>query len=83
MILGVSQNVRDTLSALEGLSSKCTRLKFLKLGQFHGICKGIDSQPDGIILCRRLESLSIKKCPHLTDYGLVAMGPYLPLDDQV
>ncbi|KAL6333840.1 hypothetical protein AAG906_029027 [Vitis piasezkii] len=74
--------VSHTTTTLEGLSSKCTLLKFLKLGQFHGICKGIDSQPDGIVLCRRLESLSIKNCPHLTDYGLVAMGPYLPLADQ-
>ncbi|XVF27492.1 hypothetical protein REPUB_Repub14bG0111900 [Reevesia pubescens] len=52
----------------------CPRLKSLKLGQFHGICRGIDSRLDGIALCQGLESLSIKNSADLTDNALVAIS---------
>lgn len=74
LVLDVCHNVRDTWVALEMLNSKCLRLKSLKLGQFHGICKGIDARPDGIALCSRLESLSIKNCADLTDSGLISIS---------
>ncbi|KAB5534119.1 hypothetical protein DKX38_017205 [Salix brachista] len=74
LVLDVCHNVRDTWVALEMLNSKCPRLKSLKLGQFHGVCKGIDARPDGIALCSRLESLSIKNCADLTDSGLISIS---------
>lgn len=74
LILDVGHNVRDTWPALETLNSKCPRLTSLKLGQFHGICRGIYARPDGIALCSRLESLSIKNCADLTDSGLIAIS---------
>lgn len=73
LTLDVCQNVRDTGPALESLNSKCTRLKSLSLGQFHGICRA-GWQLDGIALCSRLESLSIKNSADLTDFGLHAIS---------
>lgn len=74
LVLDVCHNVKDTWPALEVLNSKCPRLKSLKLGQFHGICKGIDARPDGLALCSRLESLSIKNSADLTDSRLIAIS---------
>nr|DAD21210.1 TPA_asm: hypothetical protein HUJ06_022673 [Nelumbo nucifera] len=74
LTLDICHNVMDTGPALEVLNSKCPGLKSLKLGQFHGICKAIDSQLDGIALCRLLESLSIKNTGDLTDSGLIAIS---------
>lgn len=74
LILDVCHNVRGTGSALEVLHSKCPRLKSLKLGHFHEICRGLDSQLNGIALCSRLESLSIKNSADLTDSSLIAIS---------
>ncbi|XWS12513.1 hypothetical protein CRYUN_Cryun37aG0095700 [Craigia yunnanensis] len=74
LVLDACHNVRDVWPALELLNSRCPRLKSLKLGQFHGICRGIDSRPDGIALCQGLESLSIKNSADLTDTALVAIS---------
>ncbi|KAE8734274.1 F-box/LRR-repeat MAX2-like protein A [Hibiscus syriacus] len=74
LVLDVCHNVRDAWPALELLNSKCPRLKSLKLGQFHGICSGVDSRPDGIALCHGLESLSIKNSADLTDNSLEAIS---------
>ncbi|XVF87331.1 hypothetical protein PTKIN_Ptkin18bG0111500 [Pterospermum kingtungense] len=74
LVLDICHNVRDAWPALESLNSRCPRLKSLKLGQFHGICRGVDSRPDGVALCQGLESLSIKNCADLTDTALVAIS---------
>ncbi|XP_022777306.1 F-box/LRR-repeat MAX2 homolog A-like [Durio zibethinus] len=74
LVLDVCHNVRDAWPALELLNSRCPRLKSLKLGQFHGICRGIDFRPDGMALCHGLESLSIKNSAELTDTVLVAIS---------
>ncbi|KAF7833919.1 F-box protein MAX2 [Senna tora] len=74
LVLDVCKNVRDTSLALEVLTSKCPKLKVLKLGQFHGICMAVGSQLDGIALCQGLESLSIKNCADLTDMGLIEIA---------
>ncbi|KAJ0053244.1 hypothetical protein Pint_02417 [Pistacia integerrima] len=73
-VLDVCKNVRDSGFALEVLKSKCPNLKALKLGQFHGICLAIGWQLDGVALCGRLESLSVKNCGDMTDMGLIAIG---------
>ncbi|KAI7999535.1 hypothetical protein LOK49_LG09G02093 [Camellia lanceoleosa] len=74
LVLDVCQNVRDIWPALELLSSKCPRLKSLKLGKFHGNCRGIAPHPDGLALCKGLESLSIKNSMDLTDACLIAIS---------
>lgn len=74
LVLDVCKNVRESWVALEALSSKCPNLRTLKLGHFHGVCKAIESQLDGIALCQGLESLSIRNCADLTDFGLIAVG---------
>ncbi|XP_031256037.1 F-box/LRR-repeat MAX2 homolog A [Pistacia vera] len=74
LVLDVCKNVRDSGFALEVLKSKCPNLKALKLGQFHGICLAIGWQLDGVALCGRLESLSVKNCGDMTDMGLIAIG---------
>ncbi|KDP21100.1 hypothetical protein JCGZ_21571 [Jatropha curcas] len=75
LVLDVCHNVRETWPALEMLNSKCLRLKSLKLGQFHGICREIlDARPEGIAACGRLESLSIKNSADLTDSSLIAIS---------
>uniref|UniRef100_A0A2P2JIB7 F-box/LRR-repeat MAX2 homolog A n=1 Tax=Rhizophora mucronata TaxID=61149 RepID=A0A2P2JIB7_RHIMU len=74
LVIDVCKNVRDSAVALEGLSSKCPKLKALKLGNFHGICLAIESQLDGIALCSGLESLIIKKSADLTDMGLIEIA---------
>ncbi|XP_044465020.1 LOW QUALITY PROTEIN: F-box/LRR-repeat MAX2 homolog A-like [Mangifera indica] len=74
LVLDVCKNVRDSGFAFEVMKSKCPNLKALKLGQFHGLCLAIDSQLDGVALCGRLESLSIKNCGDLTDMVLIAIG---------
>ncbi|MBA0778217.1 hypothetical protein Gotri_006111 [Gossypium trilobum] len=74
LVLDVCYNVRDTWPALELLNSRCPRLKALKLGQFHGICRGINARLDGIALCQGLESLSIKNSADLTDKALEAIS---------
>ncbi|XVE51467.1 hypothetical protein DITRI_Ditri02bG0043100 [Diplodiscus trichospermus] len=74
LVLDICNNVRDAWPALELLNSWCPRLRSLKLGQFHGICRAVDSRPDGIALCQGLESLSIKNCADLTDTALVAIS---------
>ncbi|KAJ4980991.1 hypothetical protein NE237_031828 [Protea cynaroides] len=73
--LDVCFNIRDAGPALELLGSKCPRLRSLKLGQFHGICKAIGTQLDGIALCGgALESLSIKNSADLTNASLIAIS---------
>ncbi|KAK8612711.1 hypothetical protein V6N13_092822 [Hibiscus sabdariffa] len=74
LVLDVCHNVRDAWPALELLNSRCPRLKSIKLGQFHGICRDRDSRPDGIALCQGLESLSIKNSADLTDTSLEAIS---------
>lgn len=74
LVLDVCKNVRDSGPVLEVLKSKCSSLKVLKLGQFHGVCLAIGWQLDGVSLCGGLESLSIKNCGDLSDMGLVAIG---------
>ncbi|KAH7568777.1 hypothetical protein JRO89_XS06G0049000 [Xanthoceras sorbifolium] len=74
LVLDVCNNVRDVWPAIEFLNSKCPRLKSLKLGEFHGICRGVDSRPNGFALCRGLESLSIKNSADLTDSCLIAIS---------
>ncbi|XAR66574.1 hypothetical protein NMG60_11012855 [Bertholletia excelsa] len=74
LVLDVCHNVRDSWPALELLSSKCLQLKSLKLGQFHGICRGVEPRPSGVALCKGLESLSIKNSADLTDTCLIAIS---------
>ncbi|EEF27969.1 ubiquitin-protein ligase, putative [Ricinus communis] len=74
MKVTLCHNVRDTWPALEMPNSKCPNLKYLKLGQFHGICKGIDARPDVIAICSKLESSSIKKSADLSDASLTAIS---------
>ncbi|XP_042478881.1 F-box/LRR-repeat MAX2 homolog A [Macadamia integrifolia] len=79
LTLDVCFNVRDAGPALELLGSKCPRLISLKVGQFHGICKAIESQLDGIALCGNgLEALSIKNSADLTDASLIAISRGCP-----
>ncbi|GMP95765.1 hypothetical protein CsSME_00044688 [Camellia sinensis var. sinensis] len=64
--------------ALEELNLKCTKLRSLKLGQFHGVCtaneSSLESRLDGIALFQGLEALSIKNSADLTDLGLIAIA---------
>ncbi|XP_043702476.1 F-box/LRR-repeat MAX2 homolog A [Telopea speciosissima] len=77
--LDVCFNVRDAGPALELLGSKCPGLRSLKVGQFHGICKAIGTQLDGIALCGGgLEALSIKNSADLTDASLIAISRGCP-----
>ncbi|XP_031504869.1 F-box/LRR-repeat MAX2 homolog A-like [Nymphaea colorata] len=78
LTLDVCHNVRGAGVALEVLGSKCRRLRSLKLGQFHGICRGDAPRSDGIALCRALESLCIKNSGDLTDLGLIAIARGCP-----
>eukprot|EP01018_Ginkgo_biloba_P014532 Gb_10080 [translate_table: standard] len=71
-VLDISQNVRDSGPVLELLGSQCKKIRSLKLGQFHGICKG--PQPDGVALCSNLEELCIKNCADLCDMGLATIA---------
>lgn len=74
LTLDVCNNVRESGPALEVLNSKCTKLRYLKLGQFHGISMPIESRLDGVALCQRLESLSIRNVGDLDDLGLIAIA---------
>ncbi|KAL7000565.1 F-box/LRR-repeat MAX2 A [Sarracenia purpurea var. burkii] len=74
LVLDVCRNVRDSRLALGELNLKCPKLRSLKLGQFHGICRVNESRIDGIALCQGLDSLSIKNSADLTDLGLIAIG---------
>ncbi|XP_051152068.1 F-box/LRR-repeat MAX2 homolog A [Andrographis paniculata] len=74
LTLDVCNNVRDSGPALEVLNSKCPKLRSLKLGQFHGISVPVESRLDGVALCQRLESLSIRGVGDLTDIGLIAIA---------
>ncbi|XP_068653994.1 F-box/LRR-repeat MAX2 homolog A [Aristolochia californica] len=78
LALDVCQNVRDTGRSLEALHTKCPSLRALILGRFHGVCKAVGPQLDGIALCRGLESLSVKNCADLDDYGLIAIAQGCP-----
>ncbi|KAI9198041.1 hypothetical protein LWI28_009052 [Acer negundo] len=69
LVLDVCNHVRDIWPALEFLNSKYPRLKSLKLGEFHGICR-----PDGFVHCRGLKSLSIKNSADLTDSSLISIS---------
>ncbi|MCL7033255.1 hypothetical protein MKW94_008082 [Papaver nudicaule] len=73
-VLDVCHNVRDSGPALEVLNSKCKRLKSLKLGQFHEICRAVDHKLDGIALCQGLETLCIRNSADLEDDGLMAIS---------
>ncbi|XP_010539206.1 PREDICTED: LOW QUALITY PROTEIN: F-box/LRR-repeat MAX2 homolog A-like [Tarenaya hassleriana] len=74
LVLDIGYNVRDVWQALESLGSMCPGLSSLKLGNFHGICRGIDAKPDGIVFCQGLKHLSIKHSADLTDSCLVAIA---------
>ncbi|XP_061369293.1 F-box/LRR-repeat MAX2 homolog A isoform X2 [Gastrolobium bilobum] len=74
LVLDVCKNVRESSFALEVLSSKCPKLRVLKLGQFHGICLALGSRLDGIALCQGLRSLSVNNCEDLDDMGLIEIG---------
>lgn len=74
LVLDVCRNFRDSGVALEALTSKCPKLKSLKLGHFHGVTLAVASQLDGIALCEGLETLSIRNCADLTDMGLIAIA---------
>ncbi|GLJ15499.1 hypothetical protein SUGI_0254510 [Cryptomeria japonica] len=72
LVLDVSQNVWDSGPALEFLGLQCKKIRALKLGHFHGVCKG--PRPDGIAMCSNLERLCIKNCADLCDVGLEAIA---------
>ncbi|KAL6570782.1 F-box/LRR-repeat MAX2 A [Orobanche gracilis] len=74
LAIDVCVNVRDCGPALEVLKSKCSGLRSLKLGQFHGISLPIESKLDGVALCQGLKSLSIRNVSDLSDMGLIAIG---------
>ncbi|CAN4097037.1 unnamed protein product [Withania somnifera] len=74
LVLDVCNNVRDSGPALEILNTKCPKLRSLKLGQFHGVSKPIESKLDGVALCQGLKSLSIRNVCDLDDMGLIAIG---------
>ncbi|CAI9757244.1 unnamed protein product [Fraxinus pennsylvanica] len=74
LVLDFCNNVRDSGPALEVLNSKCPKLRHLKLGQFHGISMPVESRLDGVALCERLESLSIRNVGDLDDMGLIAIA---------
>ncbi|XP_008812067.1 F-box protein MAX2-like [Phoenix dactylifera] len=70
----LGHNVRDAGPALEALGRKCPRIKSLKLGHLHGVCKAVWLHLDGVSLCGGLETLSVKNCPDLTDAGLATIA---------
>nr|XP_043632012.1 F-box/LRR-repeat MAX2 homolog A [Erigeron canadensis] len=70
----VCHNIRDSGPALEILNSKCPKLRSLKLGNFHGISMPEESKLDGVALCQRLQSLSIRNVADLDDMGLIAIA---------
>nr|UVX20549.1 MAX2 [Phelipanche aegyptiaca] len=74
LAIDVCVNVRDSGPALEVLNSRCSKLRSLKLGQFHGISLPVESKLDGVALCQGLRSLSIKNVNDLSDMGLIAIG---------
>ncbi|THU48585.1 hypothetical protein C4D60_Mb06t00530 [Musa balbisiana] len=74
LALDICHNVRDAGPSLEALSHKCPKIKSLKLGQFHGVCKGAWLHLDGVAVCGRLESLCIKNSADLTDSSLVTIA---------
>lgn len=74
LALDLCHNVRDAGPALEALGRKCPRIKNLKLGHIHSVCKAAWLHLDGVSLCGGLESLSIRNCPDLTDAGLATVG---------
>lgn len=73
-VLDVCHNVRNPGVALEVLNSKCKRLKSLKLGQFHEICRAVEHKLDGIALCQGLETLCIRNSADLNDSGMMAIS---------
>ncbi|PIA42188.1 hypothetical protein AQUCO_02100214v1 [Aquilegia coerulea] len=74
LVLDICHNVRDSAVVLEVLNKKCPRLKSLKLGQFHGICRPGDSKIEGVAVCKGLEMLSIKNSADLTDSKLMVIA---------
>ncbi|KAL2496797.1 F-box protein MAX2 [Forsythia ovata] len=74
LVLDVCNNVRNSGLALEVLNSKCPKLRHVKLGQFHGISMPVELGLDGVALCERLESLSIRNVGDLNDMGLIAIA---------
>ncbi|XP_008812427.3 F-box/LRR-repeat MAX2 homolog A-like [Phoenix dactylifera] len=74
LALDLCHNVRDAGLALEALGRKCPRIKSLKVGHFHGVCRAAWLHLDGVSLCGGLQSLCIKNCPDLTDAGLAAIA---------
>ncbi|KAF5205778.1 F-box/LRR-repeat MAX2-like protein [Thalictrum thalictroides] len=74
LVLDVCHNVRDSGVMLEVLNNKCPRLKSLKLGQFHGICRPGDSKIEGVAVCKGLEMLTIKNSADLTDSNLMVIA---------
>ncbi|EPS66557.1 hypothetical protein M569_08217 [Genlisea aurea] len=75
LVFDICHDIRDSGPALEVLSSKCPKLRSLKLGHFHGVVSlSVESKLDGLALCQFLRSLSVKNAGDLTDMGLIAVG---------
>ncbi|KAL5732071.1 F-box/LRR-repeat MAX2 A [Ranunculus cassubicifolius] len=74
LVLDICHNVRDSGVVLEVLNSKCPKLRSVKLGQFHGVCRPGDTKIEGIAMCKGLESLWIKNCADLNDNSLMGIA---------
>ncbi|KAJ0986024.1 hypothetical protein J5N97_004380 [Dioscorea zingiberensis] len=74
LALDLSQNVRDSGLALEALCRKCPKIKSLKLGMFHSVCRAAGLHLDGVAVCGGLTSLCIKNSADLSDASLVTIA---------
>ncbi|KAM0938592.1 putative leucine-rich repeat domain superfamily, F-box-like domain superfamily [Dioscorea sansibarensis] len=68
--LDLSQNVRDSGPAFEELCCKCPKIKSLKLGMFHSVCRAAGLHLDGVAVCGGLTSLCISNSADLSDASL-------------
>jgi hypothetical protein len=73
-MLDLRHNVLEAAPAMEALARRCSRIKFLSLGCFQGLCKASWLHLDGVAVCGALESLCMKNCQDLTDASLAAIG---------
>ncbi|XP_073526017.1 uncharacterized protein [Phyllobates terribilis] len=74
LVIDVCKKFRASWMVMDALNHKCPNLRSLKLGHFLTLCRAIGSQLDGLALCNRLTSLSLKNSPDLTDFRLIAIG---------
>ncbi|KAH7651795.1 RNI-like protein [Dioscorea alata] len=70
LALDLSQNVRDSGPAFEELCYKCPKIKSLKLGMFHSVCRAAGLHLDGVSVCGGLKSLCISNSADLSDASL-------------